>query len=196
MTVRNLLVALLCAVVLAACAPVPRKPLEAGLAESQRKLLDLPYWRFEGRVAVQTRAEGLNASLFWEHDGRQDRVRLSGPFSQGAVSIVLQDDLIYINEGNGVVRTSRDPDELLRQRLGFTVPLANLRYWVLGLPAPRGEPANMAVSGAADRSFDQQGYALAFERFIRVREFDLPQKMSAQGAELKLKLIVDEWVLN
>lgn len=181
-----------------ACAPSWVKPPELQAGTEQNRLLALTYWRLEGRVAIQAHGEGVNANLYWEHDGRQDRVRLSGPFSQGAVSVVLQDDLIYLNEGNGNIRSSRDPEELLQDRLGFSVPLRELRYWVLGLPSPRGAPAYVSVAGAAGevRSFSQQGYSLTYERFARVKEFDLPQKLSAQGGELKLKLIVDEWVLN
>jgi outer membrane lipoprotein LolB len=179
-----------------ACAPLQPKPVAVGLVQTNPALAVLPFWRLQGRVAVQAGEQGWNAHLFWEHDGRQDRVRLSGPFSQGAVSIVLQDDLIYINEGAGVVGSSRDPDGYLRERLGFTVPLASLRYWVLGVPSPKGEPASVFSGAGLARAFSQQGWRLSYERFTRVHDFDLPEKMSVQGQNIKMKLVADEWALN
>lgn len=181
--------------VLAGCAPVSRRPVVLGTETAQRKLMELPHWQMVGRVAVQANTEGWNAHVHWEHDHHQDRIRLSGPFSQGAVSIVLQSDSIYINEGNGVVRSSRDPDSLLRERLGFAVPLSHLRYWMLGLPAP-GEVSSVSADYTTGRAFSQQGWHLSFERFNRVNEFDLPQKISVKGGDLKLKLIADEWTLH
>lgn len=156
----------------------------------------LKAWRLEGRIGVKTPAEGWTANLFWEHDGRQDRLRISGPFSQGMVSIIVQDDLIHINEGNGVEQTSRDPDTLLRERLGFAVPLRSLRYWVTGVPAPDADYVEEQDAAGAVRRFRQQGWTLAYEKFTRVGTMLLPQKASINGHDVRLKLIADDWSLE
>ncbi|HUL10869.1 MAG TPA: lipoprotein insertase outer membrane protein LolB [Methylococcaceae bacterium] len=178
------------------CALFLKEPVAPAVSLAQKKIYDLDSWRLEGRIGVQTRKDAWHAKLFWEHDGHQDRLRISGPFSQGAVSIILQDDLIYINEGNGVVESSRDPDEMLKARLGFAVPLTSLRYWVMGVPSPAAEhTAERGPSGGIN-GFRQLGWLLSFERFMNVRDLVLPQKMMIQGNEVKLKLIADEWVIK
>lgn len=168
-------------------APKPEAPESPG---------DIKAWKLEGRIAVKTAADGWTANLIWEHDPSQDRLRISGPFSQGLVSIVVQDDLIHVNEGGGVEQTSREPDALLRERLGFAVPLRSLRYWVTGVPAPGGE--SVAASPAADgaRRFSQQGWSLSYEKFTRVGSYELPQKAVISGHEVRLKLIADDWLIK
>lgn len=178
------------------CALLRKEPGLPGVSEAQQKIYGLSSWRLEGRIGVQTPKDAWHANLFWEHDRHQDRLRISGPLSQGMVSIILQDDLIYINEGNGVVESSRDPDVMLQERLGFAVPLANLRYWVMGVPAPATAYLAERDKAGDARGFRQSGWRLWFERFITVRDLVLPQKMMIQGNEVKLKLIADEWVIG
>jgi outer membrane lipoprotein LolB len=150
----------------------------------------------EGRVGAKMGSEGWNANLFWEHEGGQDRLRLSGPFNQGAVSIIVQSDLVYVNEGNGAATLSREPEDWLRRRLGFAVPLRSLRYWVLGLPAPDAAyKAELDAAGGL-AGFEQQGWAVAFDGFSREGGFALPKKMTIRGSGVTLKLIADEWALK
>jgi outer membrane lipoprotein LolB len=161
---------------------------------AQPRLYELKNWRLEGRIGVRVGEEGWSADLFWTHEGRQDRLRVSGPFSQGMVSIVVQDDLIYVNEGEGRVSSSRNPDALLQERLGFAVPLRSLRYWMLGVPAPDAE--YRATRDGDAPGFIQQGWTLAFQGYARRDGLNLPSKFTASGENVKLKLIVDEWRID
>lgn len=175
------------------CARVQTRPVIVDVAE----LAGLKRWRLEGRIAVQTPDDAWQASLAWDHDGRQDRLRVFGPLNQGTVSIVLQDDLILINQGDGNERISRDPDALLKEKLGFSIPLRSLRYWVLGVSAP-GE-ASVEMEQYPDgrlKRLKQAEWSLDYERYRLWDRFMLPQKMLIQGRTLRLKLFADEWVIG
>lgn len=162
-------------------------------ATLRSRLLGLEHWRMEGRIGVKTGADAFQASLQWEHERAQDRVRVAGPFNQGGVSIVLQNDLILIRDGRGNVRTSRDATGLLRQELGFSVPLASLRYWVIGVPEPEGSATPRYDATGLLRELRQAGWAVDYEQFMPVQGFALPQKLSARGVDMRLKLVVDDW---
>ena len=189
---------LLCVVALSAisgCATSPKLSLPSGDGQAaQSRLYDLPYWKAEGRLGVKASEGAWNANLFWEHEKAQDRVRISGPFNQGGVSIILQDDLIYINEGNGVTELAHDPRASLKRRLGFEVPVESLRYWMLGLPAPDDAAILAAAGGSASRGFVQQGWTMSFERFEPFAGGEVPKKISLTGNRVKLKLIIDSWM--
>ncbi len=160
------------------------------------KLEALNHWRLEGRIAVQSTNDAFQANLFWEHENRQDRLRVSGPFSQGVLSIVLQDDQILIRDSNGVAKSSRNVKALLKQELGFAVPLSSLRYWVLGISEPAGAPVQAVYDQVGRlRQLRQNGWILDFQNFVAVGDYVLPQKLAARGADLKLKLFVDDWVI-
>jgi outer membrane lipoprotein LolB len=190
-TVRRLGIALLVTAALAGCTTT-LKPLPTDAAATdQARLYALSYWKAEGRMGIQANGRAWNANLFWEHDRGQDRLRLSGPFNQGVVSIILQDDLILINEGNGVTETTTDIDAALTRRLGFTVPVASLRYWMLGIPAPQGEFTR--TGSGATRQLAQQGWSMDFDRYTPLAGAMVPGKSSIRGKGVKLKLLVDTW---
>jgi outer membrane lipoprotein LolB len=179
---------------LAGCA-VFEKDLDrpASSPKVEEKNYSLKTWLLEGRIGVQTPNDAWHANLFWEHDADQDRLRVSGPFSQGMVSIILQKDLIYVNEGGGVTELSRDPDAMLRDRLGFVVPLSSLRYWVVGLPDPNQVHTLVHRESGSLLGFRQSGWTLQFQQYMNVGDWVMPQKMAIQGPEVKLKLIADSW---
>jgi outer membrane lipoprotein LolB len=155
----------------------------------------LPYWKAEGRLGVKSPQGAWNANLFWEHENSQDRLRVSGPFSQGVVSIILQKDLIYINEGNGKIETTRDPSESIKRRLGFEVPVESLRFWMMGLPAPDEDYLQPVENqDSARRGFTQRGWSLAFEQFVPLAGESVPQRILLQGNQVRLKLIIDSWM--
>lgn len=172
------------------------QPVPPVSGEATQALYALKVWRLEGRIGVQTAEDAWQANLFWDHEANQDRLRVSGPLSQGMVSIVVQKDLIYINEGNGVTELSRDPDAILRQRLGFAVPLGSLRYWVLGVPDPERAYTPVPSGDGAPSGFQQSGWTVRVDRFMNAGNHRLPQKLLVQGAGVKLKIIGDNWEIK
>lgn len=179
---------------LVGCAVFKKEPPRPAFGpKAEEKNYDLKAWRLEGRIGVQTANDAWQANLFWEHDTDQDRLRVSGPFSQGMVSIVLQKDLIYINEGGGVTELSRDPNAMLKERLGFAVPLSSLRYWIVGLPDPNHIHTPVYGEAGSWLGFRQAGWILRFQNFTIVEDRAMPQKMVIQGRDVKLKLVADSW---
>jgi outer membrane lipoprotein LolB len=182
---------------LTGCAPFQAKtvrPLPSG--DVRQALYELKSWRMEGRIGVQTSEDAWQANLFWEHEPAQDRLRVSGPLSQGMVSIVVQKDLIYINEGNGITHASRDPDAMLQERLGFAVPLASLRYWMLGVPDPEQTSTPLPAGEGFLSGFEQAGWVIRVERSRDIENLMLPQKLLVQGRGVKLKIIGDNWEIK
>jgi outer membrane lipoprotein LolB len=180
---------------MSACATGPTVPAAVeSVSGGACSICALEVWTLDGRVAVQTGQEGWNANLHWEHDRLQDRVRIFGPFSQGAVSVVLQGNLIYINEGNGNTELSHDPDSALRERVGFPVPLRSLRYWLLGVPAQKTE--SDAAAAVAGDGFVQQGWTLSYSGAYRADGFTVPARMVANSEHARLKLVVDSWAVG
>lgn len=162
-----------------------------GESASTRSPNELKVWDMEGRIGVHAAKDSWQADLVWSHDLKQDRLRLSGPLSQGLVSIVLQRDLIYINEGDGVDHLARDPEVALKARLGFAVPLKSLRSWILGIPNPE-EVWHALPSGPAG-AFTQQGWRIVPSSLVSVGGYQLPGRLQVEGGGVRLKIIMDQW---
>jgi outer membrane lipoprotein LolB len=150
----------------------------------------LDFWEFEGRGAVKSSSDSGSFNILWRHQGKEDNLRLSGFLGQGAVAIKVSGEHIEIDRGNGHLETSERPQELLERQLGFYVPVAALRFWVLGLPE-----AKKYFEVCSD-GFRQAGWDVQYSQWMKTAGYDMPHKIMVNNEELKLKLVIDQWVLS
>jgi len=109
---------------------------------------------------------------------------------QGATVIQLTGDLVTIDRGNDQVQSSTQPEAFINQQLGMFVPVHSLRYWVVGLP----EPTSAFVETAT--GFKQAGWLIEYKQMQSIDDLSMPRKITITNEQVKLKLIIDQWVLN
>lgn len=164
---------------------------DVGYIRAERQhLYGLGNWEFQGRFAVRDARDSWSANINWRHQKNADRLKLSGPLGQGAVEIVLTDGHIVIDRGEGDLESSDDPDVLIRQHLGVFVPVESLQYWVLGLPHPDNHFMEIK------EGFIQSGWSVSIPMLMQADDQLMPHKLVVANNETKLKLIIDQWVLN
>ena len=175
--------------ILQACSTVTVVPDAEYVRAAREHLYTVEKWEFQGRMAIRDQQESWSASLKWQHQKDVDRIRLSGPLGQGGALIVLTADAIRIDQGNGQIEYSEQPDLLIRQRLGIFVPVMALRYWVVGLVQP-GRDYKEITDG-----FVQSGWTVRYMQFMQSGKELMPRKIVVTSNTTKLKLIIDQWEL-
>jgi outer membrane lipoprotein LolB len=178
------------ALMLSACSTVPVEPEVHYSKLAREHLYKLEQWSFEGRVALAGKNDNWQASINWGHKFDDEEIKLSGPLGQGATVIRLTGDLVTIDRGDDKVQSSTQPEEFINQQLGMFVPVHSLRYWVIGLP----EPTSAFVETAT--GFKQAGWFIEYKQMQPVDEQSMPRKIMVTNERVKLKLIIDQWVLN
>lgn len=167
-------------------------PVESDLRYSRaamRHLYELEHWSFEGRVALTGQGDAWSANISWEHGPASEKIKLSGPLGQGAVVVSLAGNVVTIDRGGEDVQSSTQPEAFINQELGLFVPVQSLRYWVVGLPEPTLIYKDTAVG------FNQSGWVNEYKQMQVVNESAMPHKMTVMNNQVKLKLIIDHWVL-
>ena len=99
-------------------------------------------WQLDGRAAAAFGRQGWQASLDWRQRGDETEAHLSGPFGVGALVLKMTPAGLSLNgapPSDAVVAQLQD-------RLGFELPLDNLRYWLLGIPDPNSPSSSRATS--------------------------------------------------
>ncbi len=150
----------------------------------------LKSWRLTGRLALYGPDDSWTASLDWKHQPGDELLKLSGPLGQGVLIITLFGGCITVTQGVDQSESSCRVDELMIKYLGLKVPVSNLGYWVLGQPAP-GQPVEQNENG-----FRQAGWDVSIRKTIQVGSRVLPKKLFISQNQSKLKLVIDQWVLN
>lgn len=183
--IRIFLIALLTG---CATAPVPKEI--AYSREAIRALYDLEPWSLDGRLALTGANDSWQADINWEHLTGIDQIKLSGPLGQGAVAIHLTKDFVTVARGDNELKSSGQPEQFINQQLGLFVPVRSLRYWVVGLPMPDRTFEDI-VGG-----FKQDGWQVDYPQMQMVYGKLMPRKIIVSGEQVKLKLIIDQWIIN
>ncbi|MDO9141680.1 MAG: lipoprotein insertase outer membrane protein LolB [Methylobacter sp.] len=175
---------------LSACSVAPVEPGMRYSRAAMNHLYDVERWSFDGRLALTGQTDSWSANISWQHAPELETIKLSGPLGQGAVVISLAGNVVTIDRGGDDVQTSTQPEEFINQQLGMFVPVRSLRYWVVGLP----EPSNTYKD--ADAGFNQDGWLNEYKQMQMVNDGVMPHKMTVMNDQVKLKLIIDRWVLQ
>ena len=175
---------------LSACSVAPVEPGMRYSRAAMEHLYGVGRWSFEGRLALTGQADSWSASISWEHSPESEKIKLSGPLGQGAVVISLAGNVVTIDRGSDDVQTSSQPEEFINQQLGVFVPVQSLRYWVVGLPEPSSAYQD------TDAGFNQDGWLNEYKQMQAVNSEIMPHKMTVMNNQVKLKLIIDRWVLQ
>jgi outer membrane lipoprotein LolB len=184
---------LLCAAALAGCASLrpPAAPLGAPAAWNERmaQLEHAKSWQLEGRAAAALGQQGWQASLNWRQNGPSSDLHLAGPLGVGATEVKMTPAGLSLN--------GAPPDEaVLRQlqdKLGFELPLDNLRYWLLGIPDP-SVPFDL-TRNTQDRAqrLSQAGWTVDYDEYMPAKGDLLPKRLVLNRADARVRIAVDHW---
>ncbi|XOV85859.1 MAG: lipoprotein insertase outer membrane protein LolB [Pseudomonadota bacterium] len=132
-----------------------------------------------GVVAEQQRGSfGIN----WQQRGEDFEINLLGPLGISAARVYRQGPLVTLDVPGEPPVSAPDADALLYQSTGVALPVAPLRYWVRGKPAP-GRFARTRTG------FIQAGWTVEYLGF----EQGLPTRMRVERPEVRLMLVVRAW---
>jgi len=170
-------------------APVEAQSWDARRAELQAR----ESFSLAGRVAVAAGQEGFNARLRWEQSGTASDVALDGPLGAGGVRITSDGEQLRVATSRGEQLDADAARAEIARRIGFAPPLASLRYWVLGVPDPATPAKEVLDDQARLASLEQDGWRIDYGGYAAVDGRWLPQRLTLNRDDLRVKLLVDRW---
>jgi len=158
----------------------------------QAELGKFQSWTLNGRIAVKDANDSWNTMIYWRQHNNDFDLRFMTHLGQGVAQLNSHSGNVTLQTPDEQV-TAGDVNELLRNHLGWTVPVQGLRYWVLGLPAP-----DFVANKELDKQgrlvwLEQNGWHIEFVRYWKTGEFEIPRKIMLEHPELHVRLIIDRW---
>lgn len=190
---------LILAAVLAGCAEISPLLVEQGTNQSvwerrQQILNDFDLWTITGRVAVQSGQEGWSATLHWEQDRDKYAMRFISPLGQGTYQLYGDNRKVSLLTADNKLYQASDPESLLMNNLGWSVPLHGLRYWVRGVPEPGIETENIIIDEQGRMTdLQQSGWRISISRYTELDGTDMPSKLFMTNDRFKLRIVVQDW---
>jgi outer membrane lipoprotein LolB len=177
---------------LAGCAATPGVATIGGAEIDPARVVD---WSASGRMAIAVADQGGSGRFDWTQRAATTDLEVRGPLGAGALRIVTDGVALAVTDGEGESVNADAAREQVRARLGADLPLAEMRYWLLGLPAPGTDALISAATSGATRAIEQSGWTVTYEAFANVQGWAVPTRLTVDGAGARIKVIVDDWRL-
>lgn len=179
---------------LGGCAALPRSaPAEGG-------------FHLRGKLGVVYGEESFSAQFLWRQQAQAFTIDLWGPLGQGRVQLIGTDRRLALREADGTLISEGPPGEVMREHLGWTLPLDVLPLWVRGTPAPDRPVSDRVVNDDGQLvSFRQLGWLVTLERYRPVvaessQDRDtpaepvlLPHRVTAERDGYRVRLAIGDW---
>jgi outer membrane lipoprotein LolB len=185
--------ALSCVLLVSGCATTPGGgPSGSRPADPEQ----LTQWMAKGRIALVAQGEGGSGSFVWQQRSERTELTLRGPFGAGGLALITDGTTIELSDDAGQPLNGEAARAELERRLGVTLPLAELRYWMLGGPAPdRPGSGPVQSSTGSVPGFVQGGWVVSYEELRSQAGWSLPARMTATTSGARVRIIVDDWIL-
>lgn len=178
------------------CATLPPAGDTRDWPAERAALQALDRWSLDGRIAVAAGEDGFTGGFGWVQSGEQADVELSGPMGGSALKIRIQGDQVdVIVQGQGT--PVEDSESLLARYFGpdRALPAAEMRYWLLGVPAPHAPAEETLGPDRRLAALAQSGWEVRFDRYEGVGRLALPSRLELKAPGLRLRVVVSDWRL-
>ena len=185
-------VAVLAAVLLSACAALPRG---GPVPSVDARAVDA--FQLDGRINVRVENEGHPGRVRWQHSPHADELWFYSPL--GATVAQLRQDAsgaLLITSDGREYRAS-DLQQLAFDVLGWDLPLGGLPYWVRGLEWP-GVATQQETFDPQGRLkyLSQGGWEVSYLDWAPAGVSGLPSKLDLKGERLRMRLLVEKWSVS
>lgn len=163
--------------------------------ESRREVLSVvDHWEFRGRIGVSAGTDGFNGKLHWRQTDDQFLATVSGPLGAGAIKIAGDGQRVSLTDKDGEVTEMQDAEADIYARYGWTIPVASLRYWALGIPAPEA-PASTEFNDQGElTTIVQRNWVVTISQYREGGGQLMPRRIAAVNGDAKVRLVIDSWL--
>lgn len=140
----------------------------------------------QGRIKITLPDEVISSNLRWTQTQTGFDAYLWGAMGAGTTHLYGNSETLSIESGE--THASGPPDEILREQLGWTIPVDLLLSWVHGQPSD--DSSALAVKRndqGVIQSFRQAGWSLEFAEFDDEGRYS---RLSATSGDLSVLVLV------
>lgn len=161
-----------------------------------KHLRKLTHWIISGAAGIVQPKGSESANYTWQQIGKSYAIQLAGALNVGSTRITGGVGWVNVSRANGKHWQGNSPNELIAKSLGWRLPVAQLFYWVRGIPAPLKYAHLKTDSLGHLQSLSQLGWTISWSRYAPVGNVDLPRWIVLQRPGWKIKLLIRQWVLQ
>lgn len=169
--------------------------------EHQRQVQAIGDWQLTGKLGLRTAGDSGSASVKWVQQIANYQINLSGPLGQKSMIIIGTPDKVRLEQTGEPAQEAETAEALIKESTGWTLPVAQLAYWVRGVPAPKLRITHLQQNDTGlIAQLIQGGWIINYSNY-RDQTFNgvilpLPGKITAEYKDVRLVLVIRNWQLG
>ncbi|OED44988.1 outer membrane lipoprotein LolB [Endozoicomonas sp. (ex Bugula neritina AB1)] len=190
-------------VLLAGCSSVTTIPPELSLSEKDQlwqqnraRLETIESWALTGRLGLTVPDRSGSMSIEWLQDEQHYSIFLDGPFGQSLAQIKGSRLGVSARVSDEEEVFGATPEYLMRRLTGWDLPVSSLKYWVRGVPAPKGKPEVILNNQGYPKQIIQQGWQIDYLNYRDEGITQMPVRLKAANGDIRMTLVVRFWQLK
>lgn len=196
------LVVAVAAGLLAGCATRDRVSVPPTSPAERRATIEaVSSWEARGRIALKTPGTSGQmsgqGSFTWTQTGDRTVLRVAGPFGADAREIRWDPERLTVLSGRGEFAADyAGPDaaqRFLDEQLGWSLPIANARRWLLGLAGLESPAVETLDSAGLLAGLVQDGWEIRYNEYWPDGRIALPRNLVLQSGAGRIRLVIDQW---
>jgi len=194
----------LASLVLAACTiNTPKGPATSPTSpqwrEHEAQVKKLEHYQTRGSFAYISDKQKVYARFFWQQYSPDSyRLLLTNPLGSTEMELKVQSGIAQVTNNQGKKYTSDNPDEMIQKLTGMSIPLANLRLWMLGLPGDESDFTLDSQYRLSKVNYSHNGLKgnVVYQSYSNDMIPSLPDRLELTQDDQRIKLKMDSWTLN
>lgn len=171
--------------------------------ERYDELADIQHWQLTGKLGIRIPGDNGSARMNWQQRFQEYDIDLSGPMGSNRFSIKGRDGEVTLLQAGFEPQVASSAEELILANTGWTIPVAQLAWWVRALPAP-DEPVSRLQRDEQRQlvELEQAGWIIQYSNYRAVTRPDqngavaLPGRVIASWGDIRLTLVIRDWQLG
>ena len=179
---------------LTACAQQPVPISQQSWSDHSRQVALIRTWSIAGKAGIKTVAKSGSLRLNWRQQNDFFQIHFFNAFGQQLASIEgTAENAQLVTEGAD--QSAQNLQDSLSQ-MGWDVPMAQMQFWIKGLPAPGQYELSLNQQQLAE-NLRQEGWLIEYLDYQNLSSgLALPSKIKLQNGQGQLTLIINQWSLS
>lgn len=193
---------LIASLLLTACSSKPAKQVSSSASwlSRQARLAEIDQWQLNARIGLRSQDRSGSATLIWDENIEQRRLRLIGPVGGGLILMQQDNTGVSLQDSTGKTWHAADPAELIKRVTGWQIPVSGLRWWLLGMTEPGSTVDYTLDDSQRLATVKQGGWKVTLAKYTLFDNYELPATVTVESLTskdddryIRVKLIVKEW---
>ncbi len=158
------------------------------------KISQVDGWRLKAKVGFITDTKGSNNVVMdWRQGLGCFRLHLSTPFGQSVAKLIGNQKKVTLIQPNKEPVESNSIDTLVFNKTGLEIPFHYIRYWAVGIPAPKTNYKMTQNGNHQLETLTQDGWTISYSKYSNFNGYAIPTHIKVSSAHVKLKIIIRDW---